>query len=755
MPDDETDPGRAAALQAVREASAREDTPAWRELCEAAAAQYPDSPDAWALCATARKWHAQVEEAHAALERARDLAPEAPIVVALAANMAAFEGRAEEALEAADRALASGTDDYWALQWCTGIYFINGAHEKALELTERAYRIYPDDPEALYQLTLALGAAGRKDEAEARIAEGERMYPEQSRFARTRARKLMATGKLSEAATLLRECVKRTPNSFATWADLANVLSFARRGKEAEAAARKALAISPCAATAMLAMARVCRQRGQEEEAKAWQDRLYATLPFLKWSAVLGEANAAIRKEDWAGAAEAAHRALAAPSRTTRGVALGLEARALVELNRPVEADADLDEMERLGDDGPSLYELRGRAALLQGDAARGTEVLRDGLRHYPSAGQIRAHLLRAVHGQGAQAEADALAQEALESPPDTPWGMSGLVMALMDTDHDGEARQMIQTGLERFPGADELRLFEGLSKLQKGDVAGAQAVADGIGGQFGEVAQQLGQAAARMGAMKAAAGRRDWAKVVEIADQQLAETDPRMRDASLRLKATALFRLERYDEAEDVATELDRADPPSETPYHVRAKVRLGRNDPNGAIGVLRGGLARFPGSGSLRRALLRVLHSQQAQDAEAALVADILANPPEEARELATLYVALLDAEHPAAANDLRAIAERSSPDACGAALYFQAFDLVAKGKLSAARQKLQGVAGEWRELANSIDSEIASLDDTLQSIAFWSGHKPTPGEPKLAAESVAHHGRMSAWRFWEKKR
>ena len=300
-----TNEGLADALAAIREASAREDTPAWRTLCEAAAAQYPDSPEAWSLCAVTREWQAQPEEAHTALAKAQGLAADAPIVLAAAANLAAFKGHEEQAAATADLALAGGSDDYWVLHWCTGVYFISGAPEKALELAERARRSFPDDPEALYQLVLALPAAGRHDEADAYIAEGEKRFPQQSRFARARARKLMVTGRLAESAALLRECVQRTPNSFSTWADLANVLSLALRTEEAETAARKALKISPCAATAMTALARICRQRGQEEEAKAWQDRLYATLPYLKWNALLGEANAAIRKGDWAAAADA------------------------------------------------------------------------------------------------------------------------------------------------------------------------------------------------------------------------------------------------------------------------------------------------------------------------------------------------------------------------------------------------------------------------------------------------------------------
>lgn len=540
--------------QAIREAGKQGDFRKACQLAEKGVADYPDSAELWARTASLRLWSDKREEAHAALSKARELGPDNATAWAAEADVACFEARYVDATSAAKHALALDESDPWVLERCVSAYLGAQDYEEALRLSARWCELFPEDDDAVSMRANLLGVAGRTQEREELLAESLRKFPDSGRMMLQRSRQLQQARELTEAATLLRKLVKKCDGNFTAWAELASVLGFLKQTDEAEAAAKRALAISGCAIRAMTAMDYVCRQRDQEQQAAEWRSRATETIPAMRVSMSVSAATQAVRKGEWEKVLELIEPALAAQLHPIfRNNALGQKARALIELKRIEEAARVVAELVG-GGDGSTLHELKGRVLQGQGDLEGAVAVFREGIAKYPTEGTLRSHLLRALHALGRTEEKTALIAETFDSFPEMPAGVVMMYMALDETGHQKEARRMREMGMQRFPGAEDLRLFEAIEKLQKDDLTGASKAASGVTGEWKPIAERLqGISSLRQGVEN-----RDWPKILASAESLLSRKDSTVKpEVALQTKAIALYQLDRFEEAKEVLDQL------------------------------------------------------------------------------------------------------------------------------------------------------------------------------------------------------
>jgi len=489
MTDEPTDAGCEEAIKAIREAVAKDDGQACTQLILEAMRAFPESAEILGMGVGTLAWQDRREEAHEALQTLEKVGPDTAHYWTARADLAAFEGRTDEAAEAARRALALEDRDWRLVLKCIGVLSLAGDHTAAMDHAARLRGLWPDSPLVWCSGITTLDLAGRSEEALELLSQAERQFPDSPLVLHKRARVLWRSHRLDEASGLLHAALAVLPGNSGLWAELAQVLSFAKSNEEAEAAAMRSLEICPCSITAMHAMVRVCRQRGQARQANDWARKAASAIPAMRAVSALAQANAAIRRKRWKKALSIIDEALPGMVPHTRSVALGIKARALLNHGNLKQAEEIVSELTQGGWDRPDIWELSAMAREKRGDAAEAIRLLREGIGRYRDSGTMRARLIRLLCAQAEEQQVAAVVVDAFANQPQTPWEYAELAMALSDTGQLSDSREMRRIGLERFPGAEELTLLAAVDQLELGDAGAAKRLAMGIKGELRGVA--------------------------------------------------------------------------------------------------------------------------------------------------------------------------------------------------------------------------------------------------------------------------
>lgn len=490
-------------LESIRQATVGLDSVRAIQLCDQAAEECPESPEAWAVYGYHRTWQGRRSEAHAAIDRALTLNPNSAMAWAAKAFLAGFEAQGDEAVEYAKRALDLDGENPWVISWCIDAYCSEGDTETCLEMAKRWYQAHPDDLRAVNHYCSSLRASGQADEAFALADDAEKRFPGAPSLILRRARKLKAARQLTAAIEVLRAAIKETPGSAALLAELAGNLSRINGDDEAEELALRALDICPVSLLAMQAMQNVHTHRGDRKKAREWRERAMEAVPLLRAQSSLSEATAASRRGDWKTVLRVTEPVLSSHLRTTRQTANFFKARALLALERYDEAGEPVDALAEIDPHHHCVYEYRARMSRAAGRLDEAAATLRNGVARFPTDGTLRALLLRVLHDKGAENDQKALIEEVRANPPDFPAGFSQVYRALMDTEHPLIAHEILRIGRERFPDSPELKLLEALGKLTSDDPAGARRAASDVTGEFQDAAGKLKKAAEFIEQMK------------------------------------------------------------------------------------------------------------------------------------------------------------------------------------------------------------------------------------------------------------
>lgn len=148
-----------------------------------------------------------------------------------------------------DSALASETEKRFALPLLTRIITLRrraGQGTEALAAIERMRRLLgTDDEPADLQLILLLREQGKRPEALEAARQARVRHPESAEFVRLEAAALADLGRVDEGAALLRARLKGLPDDYDEYISIANLYLEAGRGREAAAAAQKAVELAP------------------------------------------------------------------------------------------------------------------------------------------------------------------------------------------------------------------------------------------------------------------------------------------------------------------------------------------------------------------------------------------------------------------------------------------------------------------------------------------------------------------------------
>ncbi|MGQ0677017.1 MAG: O-linked N-acetylglucosamine transferase family protein, partial [Rhodospirillales bacterium] len=213
----------------------------------------------------------------------------------------------------------------------------SGAHGDGTRLMADLVALRPGDAAARYALGKALAAAGEAEAAETHLRQAAVLKPDMGE-AWLELGNLLARRRPAEAEAALREGAKHSPRDPALWCNLGNILGERGRRREAEAAWRKALELSPGMAEADLALALALRAQGDATGAVEMLERAVRRRPELaELHFNLGVTYFHARKLDLAIAA--LERAAAGP-RPLR--------KAAVHLAQAAQAACDWDRLERL-----------------------------------------------------------------------------------------------------------------------------------------------------------------------------------------------------------------------------------------------------------------------------------------------------------------------------------------------------------------------------------------------------------------------
>lgn len=470
------------------------------ELSDSAVEICPYSPELLAVNARSLWLREREDESRSAMEKALSLGPEYAIVWASSAVIALNEARVDEALQSVEKALSLSIDYGWVYDWCCEVYQFCGEHDRVLELLDRWETSFPEDAEEIIYLRMwHLQSIGCLDEVAAMLKEAEARFPDSPRFQFKRAVKLMASHQLTESINVMQRAVERQSGSAVCWAQLASSLSLAGRYEDAERAAMRSLEINPRSTIAMGAMARVCAQSGDNSAADEWRSKAQKAIPVLALQVSLSVVPQAMKQGDWGKVLDITTPALSAQSHWTRRQALNHRVRAFIELSRIDEAQSVFDELDSMGWVDPSRYILGSRLLRLKGDDVGAQDTLNEGLRLYPTSGDLNALLIRLLHDIGRSEEENKVIESAMANPPDIPMGFTSLYTALDETGHPLMAKEILRIGKERFPNTQEFRLFDAVSKMERGDFLGAVRDAVGVKGDMKDVAQLMSDSAVMM----------------------------------------------------------------------------------------------------------------------------------------------------------------------------------------------------------------------------------------------------------------
>lgn len=483
---------REELMKAIWDAQADSDTVLGRKLSEESVQEFPDSAEFLAINSYYLLWNGRRDEAIAAARKAKELGPDCALAWGAEAQLAGFEGRKEDSLAYAEKALSLDDNGPWVIQWCKDAYAFAGQTDLALALSRRYYESHPDEVDAFSQYITWLSLACRMEEAESLLCLAEQKFPGAHLILHKRARVYLRSLQLTNAIELLEQGLQTAPNSSTILGELALALVHSHRDDEAETAARRALSICPVTMIAMNVLAKVCEHRGKKREAADWRRKSAEAIPGLYFTSLLSQATIAMKKQDWNTVLTITDKFPSSATPSLRSVAWSHRIRAFLALRRIDEAEEAIEQLERLNANGRSVYQFRGELQLANGRTDEAIIVLKLGVERYSTDGVLRAQLLRVLNKQGDVEAENALVQDLISKMPDMPSGIVAAYMALDDTKHPLMARELLNRGIERFPGAPEFSVFDAVDKFAKGDLVGAKNGVAGVIGEWRPVADMV-----------------------------------------------------------------------------------------------------------------------------------------------------------------------------------------------------------------------------------------------------------------------
>lgn len=486
------DNGLKAAIAAIKEADERGDFPKACRLGDEYVAQYPESAEILALYSHLLLWRGRHDEAVAAMEKACALGPNVGLAWAAKVEILTFDGALEDAKTDAERAMEFGGNDPWVIERCKDAYSLGQDYEKALALARHWCEICPDDDLPLSSYIGTLSLAGKNTEADEVLAEAEKRFPESPLIWHKRARVFMREHRQAEGLDQISRAAKRMDGSFMLWGEYAVFLCALGKLEEAEAAAQHSLAISAVSVLSMNTMSNICRKRGQNKDAIEWDRKAKAAIPAMAANACLREANAALRTGKFSSVIRIIDACVDQMVPVTRGVALEIKTRALLELKMYKQAEAVITEFKNTGRVSATVPFLHGKLLAAQKKHSEAIEELCLGLVQYPRDGELRAGLLRSLHATKRTEEKQALINDTWSNLPQVAWGFGEIVMAMDDTGHKHEACKLLTIGLERFPDDEMLLTLLAGDLIEAGDISGAMRVAGNFKGDMRNVSAMV-----------------------------------------------------------------------------------------------------------------------------------------------------------------------------------------------------------------------------------------------------------------------
>lgn len=487
----------ALKIDDFRKACSRGDFGAALDIANWTLQERPASSELWTLCSEVLLINGRRDQALEALKLAHELGPESAVLIAAEAYIAAFEARFDEGKAAAERALMLDSTDAWVLNRCVSAAFIAGDTAKAVDLCEHWRTLHPEAEQAILVNAILLLSAGRTSEVEALLAESEVSQPSSPVVWNIKAKLLMRQGQMLEAIELTHRALEVLPRNPDILGQLAQMLELATRHDEAEAMAKKALELSPISTTALSTLANVCRATGRKREAAHWEAEAAVAVPALRARMKLRQAVAAIRDADWAKCLRITDEILADSSVSMCSSVLQIRIRALLALDKLDEAAKAIVEMEQAGCNDTILCEFRAILAEKHGDRDTAVSLLRNAITECPTAGQLRAILIRNLHALGRTEDELELIRDTLQNPPQAVSGFAALVSEFMKAGHSDAAREIRSIGLTLFPDSEQLRLFEAVDELSRGNLDNASQIAGRLNGDMRNAATHLEKAIA------------------------------------------------------------------------------------------------------------------------------------------------------------------------------------------------------------------------------------------------------------------
>ncbi|POX43117.1 hypothetical protein C3486_02580 [Streptomyces sp. Ru73] len=472
----------------------------------------------------------------------------------------------------------------------------------ALAQAERALQADPKETQAhsvRLKSLCELGRAQEADEAATRLVADQ---PRDEAALRAALRAWQNTGRHAQALDCADRILALEPGNVHALCERVDALCALGRWDEAVEAGRRACAMWPTVSAVRLTTADALRGRGLAEEALGHTEAVLARSPDHH-GAHLGHRRTLSDLRRWEEAETAARDAVSRFPDSAR-CRLGL-AEVLADVKRPEEALDEFLEAARLA---PDWDFARARAAdcltgLGRWDEARA--LVRDGLRELPDAGVLHIQAGQLAVAVGEYDEGVAALDEAVRVEPQYSWAHCRRIAVLNDLRRWEDADRAVRDALRELP--DDAGVHRQIALLHASRGEGEQRLA--------------------------------WA-------ERACTADP-FEEESLLARATALRRLERWDEAAAAVREALRLHPDSVDLRVERAWQFAQRNRDAEALACLDEALRLDPDDLWALRSRAVVLRALGRQEEATRQARECLARRPAW-REAVSLLAVALDAEH-----------------------------------------------------------------------------------------------------------
>jgi tetratricopeptide (TPR) repeat protein len=359
-----------------------------------------------------------------------------------------------------------------AIRFALGeLYELNRQPEKARVVYEEArteFRGKPAGLDANVKLAALDWSAGKREEAEKQLAEALKENPRSAEALVLQGRIALQRGDGKEAVQAFRTVLKDQPDLAEAHALLGRAYLMTSDTSLARESLERAVALNPRIADAQMTLAALDSSSGRFKEARARLEGLLSTNPNNLYilSALL---NLQAAEKDWAAAEQTLSKARAAGA--DRGASDLVEGRLAQARGEWDHARASFERAAARHPEAPELLIALVQLDLQQGKPAQAKARLEQVLARNPNHPYASGFLGEVALLVGDRAEAERRFREAVQHKPDwvQPW-LHLATLKLSDRNRV-EAQTLLEQGIQRNLGSQELRLMLATTLSEAGDV--------------------------------------------------------------------------------------------------------------------------------------------------------------------------------------------------------------------------------------------------------------------------------------------